>query len=273
MLETFHIHTHESNLEMLLLRQILTLTRKNLLILLVRNKISTPLRALVIPIVLAWFLTYARNLVSPPSTYGIGSPQAPYSLQDALSQRGGGRNVLALVDNDYVDGPIGNVVSQIAAIGKQVEGVDVQILPSEIDLLKTCKSSLAGASACVGAVVFHSSPSEGTGNLWNYTLRTDSALGATISVTSSKNDQDIYILPLQNAVDSAIASTNGSTSSAPLSPMLTYPFTSLTEAEYDQQSRISYIDAIIKILAVAFFVTMCGVTFHLSGMMVRLRVN
>ena len=167
-----------------------------------------------------------------------------------------------------MDGDITRVVNQIAAIARG-DGKDVQILSQEEDLLTTCKSSLRGASPCVGAVVFHSSPTEGPGGIWNYTLRADGALGEKIDVASTSNDQEIYVLPLQHAVDFMIGSSNSTTDLGGLQTqnVYEYPYTSETEQQRKDTIRVRYMDGIIQILGVAFFIGICGVTYQLTGMM------
>lgn len=109
--------------------------------------------------------------------------------------------------------------------------------PSEI--LTTCRSSLRGVTQCFAAVVFASSPSEGSGGLWNYTLRVDGALGRTVDVGSQSNDQEIYILPLQHAVDYAIANINSTIDKAALpNSVQEYPYTDLTQSELETKIRV-----------------------------------
>lgn len=175
---------------------------------------------------------------------------------------------MALVDNGFTGGAIGKLTDQIARVAS-TSGKDVQILHDEVDLLTTCRSSLRGASACIAGVVFYSSPTEGPGGIWNYTLRADGALGSKIDVTSAANDQDIYVLPLQHAIDTAIASNNIAAEQSNISdPVLEYPYTSLNQKERDDKIRVSFMRGIINYLGVAFFITMCGITYHLTGMMV-----
>ena len=145
----------------------------------------------------------------------------------------------------------------------------MQILNKEVELLTTCRNSLRGASNCIAGVVFYSSPTEGPGGIWNYTLRADDALGEKIDVKSTGNDQEIYIIPLQHAIDAAIASMN-STADRPSIPdqVLEYVFTSLTAKEREDKIRINFMKGVIKYLAVAFFIAMSGITYHLTGMMV-----
>lgn len=85
----------------------------------------------------------------------------------------------------------------------------MEILSSPEQLLDTCKSTLLGTSYCIAAAVFYSSPNEGPGEKWNYTLKADGSLGGgKIRTTDTDNDAEIYVLPFQHAVDWAIASVD-----------------------------------------------------------------
>ena len=245
----------------LLLAQSWTLTRKNILISLNRHLLSTTIRAFLLPIALMVFLSYARNLFIPPSIYGIGQPNAIRTLQQGMDAGSGGRNTVAFVNNGLAGGDIDRVIDTLAA---STSGKTVLRLNTEVDLLDACKSSLRGATTCYGAVVFHSSPNEGNGGLWNYTLRADGVLGTKIDVENDNNDVQIYTLPLQRAVDYAIAGLN-TTQSAPRNDVKEYPFTSLNQEERKTRIRVRYQSAIINTLGVAFLVAMCGVTYHLTG--------
>ena len=245
----------------LLLAQTWTLIRKNLLIALNRHQVSTTIRAFVLPIALMVFLSYARNLFIPPSIYGIGQPHPIRTLQQGMDAGSGGRDTVAFVNNGLVGGEIDRVIDIVAA---STSGKTVLRLETEIDLLDACRSSLRGATKCYGAVVFHSSPSEGDGALWNYTLRADGVFGTKIEVQKDTNDVQIYTLPLQRAVDYAIAGLNTTLPARP-DVVNEYPFTSLNQEERRTRIRVKYQGAIINILGVAFLVAMCGITYHLTG--------
>lgn len=175
---------------------------------------------------------------------------------------------MALVNNGFTGGAIDNVTHQIARFAS-ASGKDVQILHDEVDLLTTCRSSLRGASRCIAGVVFYSSPTEGPGGIWNYTLRADGALGSKIDVTSADNDPEIYVLPLQHAIDTAIVSNNITADQRNVPDQVQeYSYTSLNQQERDDKIRVSFMRGIIHYLGVAFFITMCGITYHLTGMMV-----
>jgi ATP-binding cassette subfamily A (ABC1) protein 3 len=243
-----------------LLGQSWTLTRKNVLIALNRHSFSTTIRAFLLPIGFMIFLSYARNLFIPPSNYGIGSPHPIRTLQQGLDAASGGRNTIAFVNNGLAGGDIDRVINIVAA---STSGKTVLRLNTETDLLEACRSSLRGATNCYGAIIFQSSPTEGPGGIWNYTMKADGALGSRINVFTDTNDVEIYLLPLQRAVDNAIANVSNSASLP--STVLEYPFTSLTQAERDTLIRVNYQGAIINILGVAFLIGMVGVTYHLTG--------
>lgn len=250
---------------MALLGQSWTLTRKNILIALYRHAFATTIRAFVLPVAFMIFLSYARNLFIPPSNYGISGGYPIRTLAQGLEAAGGGRNTLAFVNNGLAGGDIDRVIDSVVQSAAPA-GKTIALLTNEAQLLDTCKSSLRGATTCYGAIVFVSSPTEGTGGLWNYTLRADGAFGEKIDVNKDTNDAEIYLLPLQRAVDYAIAGINTTIDQAALPSTVTeYPYTSLTQAQRNTQIRVNYQGAIINILGVAFLIGMVGVTYHLTG--------
>ncbi|KAI0450773.1 hypothetical protein F5B21DRAFT_489523 [Xylaria acuta] len=255
---------------MAFLRQTWTLTAKNLKIIVIRHSFATTIRAFVLPIILAAFLSFARYIFVPPSDYGISDLHAVRSLPNALQRASSdGRNTVVFVNNGLAGGDIDQVIDvladQVADAGK-----DAVKLSELSDLTSTCRSTLRGSSTCYGAVVFNSSPNEGNGGIWNYTLRADGALGGRIFVGEDDNDSQIYTLPLQRAVDSAIAnlgaSNDGGSRSLP-STTEEYPFTPLTKEERQEQIRRLYQSSLTNFLAVAFVLIVIGVCYHMTGHM------
>ncbi|KAK4691195.1 hypothetical protein P7C71_g5755, partial [Lecanoromycetidae sp. Uapishka_2] len=252
---------------MLLLRQTWTLIYKNILIVLFRHAFSTPLRCFLLPVIFTGFLAYARNLFIPPSVYGVGNPTAVRSLANALSTGGGGRDTVVFVNNGFTGGDIDAVITSVAD-QVEAEGKIVQILEQEQDLLTACRSSIRGVSSCFGAAVFYGSPTQGGGGQWNYSLRADGGLGTKIVTTSTTNDQEVYALPLQHAIDFAIAAQNTTIDQSAVPNVVDeYPFTSQTQKERNNQIRVRYMGGIIEILGVAFFIGIVGVTYQLVGLM------
>ncbi|KAF2710368.1 P-loop containing nucleoside triphosphate hydrolase protein [Pleomassaria siparia CBS 279.74] len=246
-----------------LLRQSWVLTKKNVKIVFVRHWFFTSIRAFWAPIIFMFFITYAKNFFVPPSEFGIGHPVALRSLENALHASQGGRDTVVFVNNGHTGGDIEKVIDNLSGTVRGA-GKIAQVVESDVDLLTVCRSSLRGASTCYGAAVFTSSPTEGQGQGWNYTLRADGVFGERIYVDQSDNDVEIYILPFQNAVDLAISSLNGTESSRTIDE---YPFTDQTAKERDEEIRRLYMGALIDILAVALYIGVCGVTYQLTGQM------
>lgn len=177
----------------LVVRQIRALTFKNLLVALVRHWASTPFRAFLLPVVFVAFLAYAQRLFLPPSVYGIGQPYAIRSLPEAINDVSGGRNKLVFVNNGFEAGSIDNVIARVSLPVQQ--DVEIVRLSTELQLREECRNTIVGTSSCVAAAVFYSSPSEGQGGIWNYSIRADGSLNRKIVTDADSNDQQVFILP------------------------------------------------------------------------------
>ncbi|KAF2876146.1 nod factor export ATP-binding protein I [Massariosphaeria phaeospora] len=240
-----------------------TLTKKTLRVVFTRHWFFTSVRAFWAPIIFMFFITYAKNFFVPPSEFGIGQPSAIRSFGDALGAAQGNRNTVVFVNNGHTGGDISRVIDDLA---DQVRGAGktAQVVGQEVDLLNSCRSSLRGASVCYGAIVFHSSTTEGEGQGWNYTLRADGTFGTNIFVGEKDNDVQLYILPFQSAVDRAIAAVNGTEYPQSIDE---YPFTERTEDEQEDYINSLYMNSLINIMAVAIYIAVCGVTYQLTGQM------
>lgn len=210
-----------------------------------------------------FFITYAKNFFVPPSDFGVGSPTPIQSFENALAAATGNRNTVVFVNNGHTGGDIERVIERLSDTVRGA-GKTAVTLQQDVELLTTCASSLRGASTCYGAVSFHSSPDEGNGSGWNYTMRADGAFGERIYVNEENNDIQIFVLPFQSAVDRAIASLNDTQLPTTIDE---YPFTTKTQEEREESIRTSYMGALIDIMAVALYIGVCGVTYQLTGQM------
>ncbi|KAH0545393.1 hypothetical protein FGG08_000534 [Glutinoglossum americanum] len=248
-------------------RQTWALTLKTLLIALIRHLPSTFLRAFILPIAYMVFLANARRFLVPPAYYGIGTSAPIKDLSVAMDAASGGRNTVAFVNGGYEGGDIEKVINQSVAL-VEGKGKIVKVLRNETELVDVCRNSLRLVSSCFAAAVFHSSPTEGPGGIWNYTLRTDAALGSRVDVRKSTNDVEVYIIPLQNTIDTIIASLNTTIDRSSLpSKVYEYPYTSRTNQEREDNIRTIFMNGIIDYTAVAFFVGVVGVIYQLVGFM------
>ncbi|KAM0438528.1 hypothetical protein ACHAPT_001277 [Fusarium lateritium] len=247
-------------------RQLWTLTVKDLRIILFRKWISTPLRAFALPLLFVVFLCYTKNLFFPPSTYGIGAPLAVRTLSKAVEAVTGHRDRIVFVNNGFTGGDIDTVISKVIE-PLHDSNINIEIVKSEGDLRYLCSTSGQGSSPCIAAAVFHSSPSEGEWGVWNYTLQTDGSLGgSSIDMSKPDNDAQVYSLPLQHAIDFAIANLNSTTSESS-TKVLEYPFTSRSNKEQKEFINEQYMKNIISILAVLFYLALVGVLYQLAGVM------
>nr|POE53298.1 atp-binding cassette sub-family a member 3 [Quercus suber] len=249
-------------------RQTWTLCEKTLTIVLTRHILGTLIRALIAPVVFFFIISYAKNFFVPPSLFGVGTAAPIRSLGDAVAASAGGRDTVVFVNNGFVGGNISRVIDQLSA-PIQARGKTVRVLEDETQLLQICRSSIRGVTSCFAAVNFLSSPSEGAGGLWNYTLRADGSFGTNIYVNTHDNDAEIYVLPLQHAIDSAIANVNGAT----ILPdnVEEYAYTSETAAERQRTITRLYMGTLINILGIAYFIGFVGVCYHLTGEMAKER--
>lgn len=172
---------------------------------------------------------------------------------------------MAFVNNGNIGGEISAVIDRLAITVTQAGAVPV-VVATEQELLDVCPSSLRGATACYAAASFHSSPTEGDAGAWNYTLRADGAFGISIFVTQDDNDQEIYVLPFQHAIDAAIASQGGG-SIPEASAISQFPYTSRTNEQLQRNITRLYMGTLINILALAYFIGFVGVTYQLVGSM------
>jgi ATP-binding cassette subfamily A (ABC1) protein 3 len=206
----------------LLLRQIRVLVEKDLYLLFnPKSRITTLWRAVWIPLIFAMYMSFILKVYWPKEQYGIGSPTQVRSLADAMHQTTGGRDTFVMVNAVNSGGDIDKVIQLIAQPLKST-GKTIKITDNVIDMIQTCQSSLQGTTKCYSAVVFNSSPKEGPWGLWNYTIRSDASFGVNVDMTKTTNDVEIYQIPLQHAIDAAIASVNSTGDAVALAPVDEY---------------------------------------------------
>ena len=189
-----------------IVRQTWVLTKKNFTLIVLRHWFWTFIRALAFPIVLAVILGQARNWISPSAGYGIGQSFALPTLGEALDQTGNSRPNIVIVDNGLTGTDVDQVITNLTSIFSQ-HGKTVTRSSNDTAITRICAASLQGISQCWSALNLTSSPGSG-GSMWEYTILRDSALGGTPNVNTNTNDAQLYAMPLQVAVDSAIAATN-----------------------------------------------------------------
>lgn len=244
-------------------RQVWTLFKKDLTIVLWHSWFSTFLRAVALPIAYMFFIAYVRNFFLPPSEYGVASSYNP--IRDITTEvfnsstSLGGRNRVVFVNEGSAGGEIGTLIERLAARLSDA-GAEVHRISDENELFDLCPSTLTGLSPCYGAVSIQSSPSEG--GVWAYTARADFGLGLSPYINSADNDAQVFVLPFVHAIDAEIAAIEGVT--FPLE-QYEYPFTYETRQERANDIQQFFMNALNNYLAVTMFIGICGITYHLPG--------
>ncbi|KAK5166925.1 uncharacterized protein LTR77_007654 [Saxophila tyrrhenica] len=262
---------------MAFLSQTWTLTKKDLLLVARRSWFTTLLRALVLPIVVTAVLSSVKTINDTNGALGVGTPAPLLSLPEAFKAAGNGRNKFCVVasvqhddfiDHDLSGNDIHSVIEDISTTFRDA-GKTVFRSSTAGSLVQHCPASSKGVTACWGALEFWSSPDKGNGAIWNYTMHTDGSMGSGLDVKSDRNPVQIYNLPLQHAVDSAIARAGG----GPQLPdnILQYTFTPMSQRQQDRYDQYDFEALVILALAFALFIGMVGVTYHLTGHITRQR--
>lgn len=243
-----------------LYRQTNTLTKKTLKIIIARHARSTIYAALVLPVLLSVYLGIGQKFNQPNDHFGVGTVHPITSLPDAMHNGLGGRNTVLLISSNGSPTPeMDRVFKSLGDVVRSAGG-NATTLKSEDDIGYVCKASIRGTSTCFGAVVMHSAP-DSTEKVWNYTIRADSALGISFRVDKTDNDNEMYTLPLQRAVNNAILGSNSSA----LDKVQEYPITSISDDERQAENLRTYQNSFIHYLSVSFIIALIGVSYHLPG--------
>lgn len=248
-----------------LYRQTATLTNKTFKIVIARHFRSTLYSALVLPVLASVYLGIGQKFNQPNDKFGVGSARSITSLPDALHNGLGGRDTVLLINNGPATSEVDRVFQSLTDTVHGAGG-NATRLQSEDDIGRICKASLRGTSTCFGAVVVNSSPG-GNGNQdqqqqgWNYTIRADYGLGISFRVDKTDNDNEMYTLPLQNAVNAAILGKDA----AKISKVKEYAITSVTDAEREAENLRQYQSTFINFLSVSFIIALIGVSYHMPG--------
>ncbi|KKA27615.1 hypothetical protein TD95_001745 [Thielaviopsis punctulata] len=246
-------------------RQIRTLMSKNFRILFGRHALGTLLIAFVVPIALTALFSFAKNLFVSPAQYGVGDARPIRSLPDALALAAkDSRKTVVFVNNGFTTGVINDVIDDLSKTVSSA-GANPVTLTSEDPLATVCRSTLRGVSTCYGAVVFHSSPDQGSDGSWNYTIRLDGALNALrIHVDKTDNDAEVYLLPLKKAVDTAISNIDEAAEPLP-DAMNSIPYTSMTKKERENEIIRLYQKTVINWMGVTLAASVIFITYHQTG--------
>lgn len=165
----------------------------------------------------------------------------------------------------------GEVSDVIDSLSKTVTdaGKTAKHFSSTWDLAQECIAGIGGEQPkCYGAVVFMSSPQQGTNysskGTWNYTLRGDTS-GGWADVTKDTNGPEIYLLPLQRAVDAQIIAHSKSDGGSSLPPSKALVYTNQNQESLDNSRTSNFLSLCIYAFGTLFTFTLVSIVYHMTS--------
>ncbi|KAF1926840.1 P-loop containing nucleoside triphosphate hydrolase protein [Didymella exigua CBS 183.55] len=253
-------------------RQTWALVRKNWLLTCLRRPISTLFRAFLLPLVIILVLGYSKNFFSDSQIWGVSSPRDLLSLEAGLAASQG-HDIVGFVDNGMKGGQVSSVIDSLSQ-KVRAAGKTIKLYNDTWDLALACRTDDKGISPCYGAVVFFSSPNEGTnvsspGN-WNYTIR--ALRSEIVNIKSTANSMERDMLPLQRALDQEIISLSNSTNTTqPLADLQLIAFTEQDQSALTETRNASYLSLSVFIFGPLFAFCLVEIAYHLTSFVSRER--
>jgi ATP-binding cassette, subfamily A (ABC1), member 3 len=245
-----------------LARQVKTLTKKNLVLLVTRHWISTLFQALLIPVaVYALILNIDNYKERTDKSVGQGIPRPIRSIQESIPET----QQLVIIKPHRAAADIDRVIKTISV---PLSPDKVAVLDGIESLQNRCEPNIRGVSGCYSIVVFHDSPlTAGANQTWNYTLQFDQAReGQSFDVHRGDNAIQLYQLPVQLAIDNAI------TNSTTIPDQYIYTWKQ-EEVPADVFKRLWFADALITTYIIAFFLGALPGIYHAVGFVTRERAD
>lgn len=259
---------------MAVFRTIGTLVAKNLRYLVLRRLFLILITAIIFPITAITILSFGRDLFPNTAARGTGTAHPIRSLGDAFHVAAkSGRNRLFLVNDGFSGGEIDKLLGRFEEVAKAAaasSGTKMTIAWAEDpDVLgRECESSARGTTKCFGAIVMRASPSEGPQDYWSYSIHADASLTNSYdsSVDSTQNTPQIYFMPVQQALESLIATIDDDNPSLDVFPeTYEFPYSMETEEEFREYGYEDYYNMVAGLLAVVYLVPMVVPCYHMTG--------
>ncbi|KAH5480910.1 hypothetical protein HBI22_043750 [Parastagonospora nodorum] len=256
----------------LLLRQIWALVRKNLLLICVRRPISTFIRAFALPLVIVLLLAYSKNFFAGPQTWGVSSAHNIRTLAQGLAATEG-RDIVGFIDNGMTGGDVGAVIDSLSTQVRDA-GRTAKQYRTSWDLAQDCRTNDKGSSNCYGAVVFYSSPSQGTNEssqgVWNYTIRGQD--GRSVNVKSNENGAEVALMPLQLALErELIANTDPDAAKKIPNEVDVILYTEQDQSALDSSRTSNYLTLCLYAFGPIFAFALIELVNHLTSFVARER--
>jgi hypothetical protein len=192
------------------------------------------------------------------------------SLKD-VSATTSDHNIVGFLDNGMKDGEVSSVISSLSQSIREA-GKTPKLYEDLQALSRDCASDNKGFSDCFGAVSFSSSPLQGSSlgpkGVWNYTILGSHAAteGAFIDVRKNDNGPEVYLLPLQRALDSAIAAQATSDNAMALPATVDEIMFTSKNQDFIQDNRDDeYLALCVSVFGAIFSFSMIGIVYHMTS--------
>jgi ATP-binding cassette subfamily A (ABC1) protein 3 len=173
----------------------------------------------------------------------------------------------------------GDVASVIGSLSAQIRdaGKEPRNYNSTRALAQECRTDTKGISPCYGAIIFYSSPTQGTKDsregFWNYTIRGQGAVwSGNADITSQDNGPEVDLLPLQRALEREIISTADSNAASKMSDKLdVILYTDQDQSALDDSRTSNYLMYCIYAFGPIFAFALLELIYHLTSFVARER--
>jgi ATP-binding cassette subfamily A (ABC1) protein 3 len=196
-------------------------------------------------------------------------------LKDGLAAARG-QDIVGFIDNGMTGGEVEAVIHSLSQQVRDAGRTPKQYTSSWA-LAQDCLTDLKGVSPCYGAVIFYSSPNQGTNEsrpgAWNYTIRGQgSSYGSNVDVRGDMNGAEVYLLPLQRELENLMISQSGSNATSKLpDKMELILYTQQDQASLDETRTSNYLMYCMYAFSPIFAFALIELVYHLSSFVARER--
>lgn len=180
---------------------------------------------------------------------------------------------MGFVDNGLKGGEVASVIN---ALSQKVQsaGKTARIYNDSTELALECRTNDKGVTPCYGAVVFLSSPSEGTDasspGVWNYTIRGTG--GGFVDIRTTNNFAERDLLPFQRALDAEIISRSPSANKTQLpNDVQIIAYTDQDQDALSNSRTDNYLALATYIFGPLFAFTLVEIVYHMTSFVSRER--
>ncbi|KAJ8113658.1 hypothetical protein OPT61_g4255 [Boeremia exigua] len=215
---------------------------------------------------------YSKEFFASSQHWGLSSPHELRSF-DASLAASKGRNIVGFVDNGMKGGEVSSVIESLSQKA-QAAGKTPKIYNDSGDLALECRTDDKGSTPCYAAVVFFSSPSEGTDlssqGVWNYTIRGSN--DGTVDIRATNNIAEKDILPLQQKLDTEIIARSRSANKTQIPDDLqVIAFTDQDQDALSDSRTDTYLSLAVYIFGPLFAFTLIEIVYHMTSFVSRER--